>query len=175
MAPATSPRYTPFLLVQLLSTIMVTSETLIKETHMTFYLQDWVTGKNVTALPVAGRNKTSKPTDFDTIVVIDDAVTAGPKRSSPQVRRRAQGTYVNSMMDGTDVHLFFSNIFTNAEYNGSTLEIQGADRFSLNQREVSVVSGTGAFRFVRGYVVLTTVFFRNLNAVVQCNVTIRHY
>ena len=52
---------------------------------MTFYLQDWVTGKNATALPVAGRNKTSKPMDFSTIVVIDDAVTAGPKRSSPQV------------------------------------------------------------------------------------------
>lgn len=174
MAPATSPRYTPFLLVLLLSAIMVTSETLIKETHMTFYLQDWVTGKNATALPVAGRNKTSKPTEFGTVVVIDDAVTAGPKRSSPQVGR-AQGTYVNSMLDGTDVHLIFSIIFTNAKYNGSTLEIQGADRFSLNQREVSVVSGTGAFRFVRGYVVLSTVFFRNLNAVVQCNVTIRHY
>ena len=78
-------------------------------------------------------------------------------------------------MDGTDVHLFFSNIFTNAEYNGSTLEIQGADRFSLNHREVSVVSGTRAFRFVKGNVVLTTVFFRNPNAVVQCNATIRHY
>eukprot|EP00268_Persea_americana_P032040 TRINITY_DN31358_c0_g1_i1.p1 TRINITY_DN31358_c0_g1~~TRINITY_DN31358_c0_g1_i1.p1 ORF type:complete len:174 (+),score=3.60 TRINITY_DN31358_c0_g1_i1:47-568(+) len=173
MAPATSQRYTSFLLL-LLSAIMVTSETLIKETQMTFYLQDWVNGKTATALPVAGRNKTTKPTDFGTVVVIDDAVTAGPKRSSPQVGR-AQGIYVNSMLDGTDDHLIFSIIFTNAEYNGSTLEIQGADRFSLNQREVSVVSGTGAFRFVRGYVVLTTVFFRNLNAVVQCNVTIRHY
>lgn len=172
MAPATSPKYTPLLL--LLLAVLATSETIIRETHMMFYLQDWVTGKNATALPIARRNAKSKPTDFGTLVVIDDAVTAGPKRSSPQVGR-AQGIYVNSMLDGSDVHLAFSIIFTNAKYNGSTLEIQGADRFSLNRREVSVVSGTGEFRFVRGYAVMSTVFFRNLNAVVQCNVTLRHY
>ncbi|KAJ8633210.1 hypothetical protein MRB53_026546 [Persea americana] len=69
-----------------------------KKTKRVFYMQDWETGKNVTAVPVAGRN-----------------------------------------------------VFTNEKYNGSTIEIQGADRFFLKQREVSVVSGTGYFRFAQGF------------------------
>ncbi|XP_058103635.1 dirigent protein 1-like [Magnolia sinica] len=143
------------------------------ETNMVFYLQDWVTGPNVTAVPVAGL-KNSTVLGFGTITVIDDAVTEGIERNSTQVGR-AQGIYVNSALDGSDLHLAFSIVFTNEKYNGSTLEIQGADRWPLTQREVSVVSGTGMFRFVRGYAVLETAYFSGFNAVIKWNVTLRHY
>ena len=43
-----------------------------------------------------------------------------------------------------------SLVFTNKEYNSSTLEIQGVDRFYQKYREVSVVLGTGIFRLARG-------------------------
>ncbi|XP_077252028.1 dirigent protein 11-like [Tasmannia lanceolata] len=81
------------------------------------------------------------------------------------------------IQDSTDFHLAFLVVFTNEKYNGSTLEIQGSDRFMLKQREVSVVSGTGVFRFARGYAILETVKLDlgQLNAVIKFNVTVLHY
>ena len=148
-----------------------------KETKMVFYMQDWESGKNVTAVPVAGKNGTnSSVLNFATIVAVDDAITEGLDRRSKQIGR-AQGIYVNSALDASDLHLLFSIVFTNEKYNGSTIEIQGADRFFLKQREVSVVSGTGCFRFAKGFAVLETVYLdlANLNAVIKFNVTIHHY
>ncbi|RWR86319.1 dirigent protein 22 [Cinnamomum micranthum f. kanehirae] len=148
-----------------------------KKTKMVFYMQDWETGKNVTAVPVAGKNGTlSSILNFATVMVVDDAITEGQDRQSKQIGR-AQGIYVNSALDASDLHLLFSIVFTNKKYNGSTIEIQGADRFFLKQREVSVVSGTGYFRFAQGFAVLETVYLdlANLNAVIKFNVTIHHY
>ncbi|KAJ8626894.1 hypothetical protein MRB53_020201 [Persea americana] len=175
MAPGTLV-CTTFLLLCLSAIMGIThtAEVTIKETNMVFYLQDWVTGENVTAIPVAGQKPSSTAINFGTIMVIDDAVTERPERNSTQVGR-AQGVYVNSALDGSDFHLAFSIIFTNEMYKGSTLEIQGADRYLLNPREVSVVSGTGMFRFARGYALLETAYFSGLNAIVKFNVTIRQY
>ncbi|XP_077252027.1 dirigent protein 2-like [Tasmannia lanceolata] len=99
----------------------------LKETKMVFYLQDWVTGENATAIAVVGANgMNSNGLNFGTVTAINDVVTEGVDRKSNQVGR-ANGIYVNSALDGTDFHLLFSIVFTN-KYNGSTLEIQGADR-----------------------------------------------
>ncbi|RWR86324.1 reverse transcriptase [Cinnamomum micranthum f. kanehirae] len=149
----------------------------VKETEMVFYMQDWESGKNITAVPVAGRNGTlSSVLNFATVMVVDDAITEGQDRQSKQIGR-AQGIYVNSALDASDLHLLFSIVFTNEKYNGSTIEIQGADRFFLKQREVSVVSGTGYFRFAKGFAVLETVYLdlTNLNAVIRFNITVHHY
>ncbi|RWR86318.1 dirigent protein 2-like protein [Cinnamomum micranthum f. kanehirae] len=147
------------------------------ETEMVFYMQDWESGKNITAVPVSGRNGTlSSVLNFATVMVVDDAITEGQDRQSKQIGR-AQGIYVNSALDASDLHLLFSIVFTNEKYNGSTIEIQGADRFFLKQREVSVVSGTGYFRFAKGFAVLETVYLdlTNLNAVIRFNITVHHY
>ncbi|KAF3789426.1 hypothetical protein EJ110_NYTH18025 [Nymphaea thermarum] len=53
-------------------------------------------------------------------------------------------------------------------------EIQGADRYLQQKREVSVVSGTGEFRYARGYAVLETVELDAPNAVIKFNLTIRY-
>ncbi|XP_002270663.2 dirigent protein 2-like [Vitis vinifera] len=109
-------------------------------------MHDWETGANVTAIPIAGLPK--KPWavgTFATIIPIDDALTETIDRNSAQIGR-AQGIYVNSALDGSDLHFLMSVVFTNKQYNGSSLEIQGADRFFNKYREVSVVSGTGMFR-----------------------------
>lgn len=147
----------------------------MNETNMVFYLHDLFIGKNATAVAIAGRSKEATVTDFGTLTVIDDAVTEGPERTSARVGR-AQGIYVNSALDGSSAHLAFSVVFTNAKYNGSTLEIQGADRYLMNRREVSIVSGTGAFRLSKGYAVLETVYFsRSSNGVIKTHVTVYHY
>ena len=90
---------------------------------------------------------------------------------------RAHGIYVNSALDGFDLHLLMSLVFTNKEYSSSTLEIQGADRFYQIYREVSVVLGTRIFRLARGYTTLETVYLDipNSNAIIRWNVIVFHY
>ncbi|GMY09857.1 dirigent protein 22-like [Fagus crenata] len=148
----------------------------LKETNMMFYMQDWETSANATAIPVAGiPNERWWILGFGTVFATDDKLTMGIERNSSEVGR-AHGIYVNSALDGSDLHLLMSLVFTNKAYNGSTFEIQGADRFYLKYREVSVVSGTGIFRLARGYATLETVFLDipNSNAIVRWNVTVFH-
>ncbi|KAG9447591.1 hypothetical protein H6P81_013719 [Aristolochia fimbriata] len=150
---------------------------LTKETNLVFYMQDYETGKYASAAHVAGVNGTnSNVLKFGTVVVFDDPLTEGVDRLSKQLGR-AQGIYVNCALDGSDFHLLFSAVFTNEKYNGSTLEFQGADRFFLKQKEVSVVSGTGYFRFARGFAIMETAFLDlpNLNAAIKFTVTVQHY
>ncbi|XP_031490917.1 dirigent protein 1-like [Nymphaea colorata] len=158
-------------LLMMLSSSSFASEEEMGETNIVCYMHDLLTGKNVTAVPVT---LAANSTGFGTIVAIDDAVTEGPDRRSAIVGR-AQGIYIASALDSSDFHLVFSVVFTEGKHKGSTLEIQGADRYLQQKREVSVVSGTGEFRYARGYAVLETVELDPpLNAVIKFNLTIRY-
>jgi len=58
------------------------------------------------------------------------------------------------------MHLWqLSVVFTNLQYNGSSIEVEGVGRQREKFREVFVVSGTGKFRFVKGYAVFETACF----------------
>ncbi|KAF8369366.1 hypothetical protein HHK36_032625 [Tetracentron sinense] len=50
------------------------------------------------------------------------------------------------------------------------------DLFLMKEREFGIVSGTGFFRFVKGYAVMETEFMdsANLRAVLKLNVTVKH-
>nr|QQM18952.1 dirigent protein 17 [Kadsura heteroclita] len=156
----------------------------MQETKMVFYMQDWESppdfwkpGVNWTAVPIAGINgRFQNVLNFTSLFVMDNALTEGLDRNSKEMAR-GQGIYVNSALGGTDLHLIFSAVFTNEQYKGSTLEFQGADRWNYQYREVSVVSGTGLFRYARGYAILETVYLDivGFNAVIRFNVTVRHY
>ncbi|KAL5573363.1 hypothetical protein UlMin_022960 [Ulmus minor] len=147
----------------------------LKETSMVFYIHDY-TGRNSTTAPIAGVKKPFQVLDFGTALAVDDKLTEALDWNSPEVGR-ARGIYVNSALDGTDLHFMMSIVFTNKKYNGSTLEIQGSDRYTLKYREISVVSGTGQFRFAKGFVVLETVNYDapNMNAIIRGNLTVLHY
>ncbi|XP_058107063.1 dirigent protein 2-like [Magnolia sinica] len=163
-----------------LITILVSLEAKVikmKETNMVFYMQDWETGSNVTAISVAGLNGTnSSPLNFGTIAVLDDPITIGVDRYSKQIGR-ARGIFSASALDGSTIHRIFSFVFTDGEYKGSTLQIQGLEVYRTKRRELSVVSGTGLFRYARGYIVFESAFMDipNLNAVLKVTVTVRHY
>ncbi|KAK6918851.1 Dirigent protein [Dillenia turbinata] len=147
------------------------------KTNMVFYMHDWQSGNDSTAMPIAGvKSKPWNTVQFGTLFVIDDALTVGLDRASAQVGW-AHGVYVNSALDGSDLHLVLSLVFTSKEHNGSTLEIQGADRLFQKYREVSVVSGTGRFRFARGYATLETAFLdlKSADASIRWNLTVLHY
>ncbi|XP_059461546.1 dirigent protein 11-like [Corylus avellana] len=113
---------------------------------------------------------------FGTMIAVDDPVTEGPSIESKEIGR-SQGMYVNSQLDGKGLHMVFSVIFTDGEFKGSSLEIQGADIFSMKDREFGIVSGTGYFRFVKGYGIMETEFMdiANLRAVLKLNVTVKDF
>ncbi|KAA8524700.1 hypothetical protein F0562_011123 [Nyssa sinensis] len=149
----------------------------LKETNMVFYMHDIEGGTNITAIPVAGiPNKRWWILQFGTIYAADELLTEQYDSNSTQVGR-AHGIYVNSALDGSDLHFLLSLVFTNKAFNGSTLEIQGADRVFQKYREVSVVSGTGKFRLARGYAILETVYIDLVasNAIIRWNLTAYHY
>ena len=140
-------------------------------------MHDIESGHNFTANPVGGISQSRWwILGFGTVYACDDKLTEAYDWNSTQVGR-AQGIYVNSAVDGSDLHLLLSLVFTNKEFNGSTLEIEGANRFNQKYREVSVVSGTGKFRLARGFAILETVFLDQPNsvAILRWNVTVLHY
>ncbi|KAA8526518.1 hypothetical protein F0562_008279 [Nyssa sinensis] len=147
------------------------------ETKMSLYFQDYATGPNATAITVTGiPGRVWSYSSFGTIFVTDDPITESIDKNSPEIAR-GQGIYVTSSLDGANTLVLVSIVFTNREYNGSTLEIQGRSIQLASVREVSVVSGTGKFRFARGYATFETVYLDTSigYSVIRCNVTVLHY
>lgn len=85
--------------------------------------------------------------------------------------------YVTAGLDGMNSHVMISLVFTNEEYGGSTLQIQGISKQFEPVREVAVVTGTGKFRFARGYATFETHFLDlpTQYAIIRCNDTVQHY
>ncbi|KAE8075917.1 hypothetical protein FH972_014598 [Carpinus fangiana] len=75
------------------------------------------------AAGVAGNARTF--TQFGTVFVTDDFITESADPNSPAEVGCAQGMYVTAGLDGLNLHVMISTVFTNKEYSGSTLEIQG--------------------------------------------------
>jgi hypothetical protein len=147
------------------------------QTNLVIYVHDHFTGEDSTAATIAGKTGlTSSILHFGTVAIVDDPVTEGPTMDSKLIGR-AQGAYINSQLDGKALYMVFSVIFTAGEYRGSTLEIQGSDIFTTKEREFGIVSGTGYFRFVKGYGIMETEFMDlvNLRAILKLNVTVKHY
>ncbi|PRQ52757.1 putative plant disease resistance response protein [Rosa chinensis] len=147
-----------------------------KETHMSMFLQDFLTGPNVTDIPVAGvAGKLWAFNQFGTLYVNDNPLTEGPSPQSAEVGR-APGIFMASALDGSSGLVAFSVVFTNKEYNGSTIEILGNSKILDPVRELSVASGTGKFRFARGYATLETYFLDIPRAysIVRLNITVEH-
>ncbi|XWS16259.1 hypothetical protein CRYUN_Cryun34aG0069700 [Craigia yunnanensis] len=149
----------------------------IKETNMTVYFHDYSSGgPNSTDLPVVGfPGKIWSFLDFGTLAVIDDLITEGPELTSATVGR-GQGITVSVSLDGLNAYVSFSFVFTNEAYNGSTIQVLGNSNQLKAVREYSVVSGTGKFRYARGYATFETILFDNSTSysLVRVNVSVRH-
>ncbi|KAI3823562.1 hypothetical protein L1987_05001 [Smallanthus sonchifolius] len=167
----------PLIAIPILYWVYTYPKNKYKQTNLVLYVHDYHTGDDKSVITVAGKDgPTTSILHFGTLLATDNPVTLGLDPGSNEVGR-AQGMYINSQLDGKAVFMTFSIVFTDGEYKGSTLEIQGADRFLVKEREFSVVSGTGYFRFVRGYGIMTTEFLdlQNLRALLKFNITVRHY
>lgn len=142
-------------------------------TQLLFYMHDVTLGPNATAIPVAAPLGNSTVPGFGTVFVIDDALTEGPSPNSRLIGR-AQGMYIADSLKDYSLMLLFTVVLKSGEHNGSTISIQGADRIDLPLREVSVVGGTGRFRFARGYAGIMTHSLDATTAVLKLNVTVIH-
>ena len=173
-------RVTNLFLVLVLATVTYLAKAAdLNETQLSLYFQDISAfgNPNATVIPVAGiAGKAWTFTQFGTVFVTDDYITETSDPNSPEVGR-AQGMYVTAGLDGLNSHVMISIVFTNKEYNGSTIQIQGVSKQFEAVREVAVVAGTGKFRFARGYATFET-YFLDIPAqysVIWCNVTVQHY
>ncbi|OMO66380.1 Plant disease resistance response protein [Corchorus olitorius] len=149
----------------------------LKETKISVYFHDHFSGDpNATDVPVVGlAGKSWAWNQFGTVFVMDDLVTEGPEPTSPTVGR-LQGTYITASLDGLRVSTSFSLVFTNEAYNGSTIQIVG----NVNQldivEEYGVASGTGKFRYAKGYAIFEIISFRTkVYTVLRLNASILHY
>ncbi|RDX92758.1 Dirigent protein 2, partial [Mucuna pruriens] len=172
MAPSFSALSFSLLLV---SISMVCNGQVPFQSTMVFYLQDIGAGPNATVTPVTGINGREGSYDqFGTIFAVDDPMMMSPNPISTQVGR-AQGMLIVSAHDASNVNVVLSIVFTNLQYSGSTLEIQGIIHQRESYKEVSVVSGTGRFRFARGYAALETVFYdaQSAHSIIRLTITLR--
>ncbi|KAM0958842.1 hypothetical protein ACFX15_023494 [Malus domestica] len=140
-------------MVLAMATFPVRASRKSKETQLSFYFQDISTGPNARDFPFVGVDRNS--------------ASVG----------RVQGSSMTSGLDGRNALVLLSIVFTDKKHNGSTLEIQGTSKQFEEIRELSVVSGSGKFRFVRGYTTFETVVvdLPNSYAVIRCNVTVKHH
>ncbi|CAL5211704.1 unnamed protein product [Lathyrus oleraceus] len=144
------------------------------QSTLVFYLQDVGKGPKATVSPVIGINgKVWSYNTFGTIFVVDDPVTLSPSPFSTLIGK-AQGTITVTSQDGANVNIVLSIVFNDVQYAGSTLEIQGTSRQRDNLRELGVVSGTGRFRFARGFAVFETISYdpTSSESVIRLTVTL---
>ncbi|KAL2320890.1 hypothetical protein Fmac_029859 [Flemingia macrophylla] len=122
-----------------------------KLTHIRVYLHDILSGTNPSAVRIAQAESTStSPSFFGQLVMVDDPLTDGPEPESQEVGR-AQGVYGFADQGEIGLSVFFNFVFSQGEFNGSTLSVMGRNVVQAEVREMSIVGGSGAFRFARGY------------------------
>ncbi|KAI3445103.1 hypothetical protein Pfo_001768 [Paulownia fortunei] len=142
-----------------------------KTTHLHFYFQDQVSGKNPTAVKIIGEGF-----GFGTTFMIDDALTQGPERDS-KIIGRAQGMYSLAAQNDMALLMVVTFAFTEGKYNGSSISMLGRNHVFDDVREMPIVGGSGLFRFARGYALAHTVWLdpKTGDASVEYNVSVTHF
>ncbi|KAJ4916441.1 Dirigent protein 2 [Raphanus sativus] len=146
-----------------------------KLTHLHFYFHDVISGDKPTAIrvtvpPVVNSSAVSS---FGVVVIADIPLTEGPDRSSKEIGR-AQGMYASTDMNTLSFTMVFNLVFTEGEFNGSTVSMYGRNPIFSKVREFPIIGGTGAFRLARGYAQADTYSISGLDAVVEYNVFVSH-
>lgn len=146
-----------------------------KLSHLHFFFHDVTGGPNQTAVQVVAAPAANKsPSGFGAVVVIDDPLTEHPEGTS-KVVGRAQGIYAYASQTELGLLMTLNFVFTQGEYNGSTISVLGRNTVFSTVREMPVVGGSGLFRFARGYAQARTHSMTEFEAIVEYNVYLFHY
>ncbi|XP_002962783.2 dirigent protein 23 [Selaginella moellendorffii] len=120
---------------------------------ISFYLQDLffpTPGVNVTtAIVLPGTNNA---TMFGMVAIIDDKLTEGPSIDSKLVGR-AKGILAFDSISNISL---LASITLELEGRDGNINLLGQNRAPDPQREISIVGGSGEFRFVQGFATLRT-------------------
>ncbi|XP_050370370.1 dirigent protein 22-like [Argentina anserina] len=148
-----------------------------KLTHLRLYWHDVVDGPNPSVVTIVRPLSNSSQTRFGLIRMIDNALTQGPEPSSKLVGR-SQGFYGSASQGAVSLLMIDNFAFIQGKYNGSAITIMGRNSIFNKVRELSVVGGSGVFRFARGYALATTLSFnvsKSDDAIVEYNIYVLHY
>ncbi|PON76177.1 Disease resistance response protein [Parasponia andersonii] len=148
-----------------------------KLTHLHFYIQDVVSGRNPSFVQVAEAATTNASSvSFGMVTVVDELLTAGPEPTSKQVGR-VQGMIAFASQSEVGLLMTLNYVFTEGKYNGSTISILGRKANSLTVNEMPIVGGSGLFKFARGYAQLRPYKFNatSSDAVFEYNFYVLHY
>lgn len=111
-----------------------------------------------TAVTIAKASTTdTSPTIFGLLDTRDDPLTAGPEETSARLGY-AQGISAAASLEEISSFDPYTFVFTNKEYNGSTLAVIGSCPILSPSCEAAVVGGTGDFRLARGVVTARTYY-----------------
>ncbi|KAF8711143.1 hypothetical protein HU200_029151 [Digitaria exilis] len=145
-----------------------------KETRLRVYWHDVLSGNNATAVTVAeGPLTNTSATQFGKVIVIDDALTLEPNLTTSKIIGHAEGIYVSAGKDTLSLMMAMNFVFIDGPYNGSSIAIFGPNFAERKVREMSVIGGTGVFRFARGYVEIMT-WSNTVDTTVQYDIFVRH-
>ncbi|XP_038875321.1 dirigent protein 20-like [Benincasa hispida] len=144
--------------------------------HLRLYWHDVLSGDNPTSMEIIPPISNKFHSGFGYIRMIDNALTEEQDRSS-KLLGRAQGFYASASQDKVALLMAMNFVFTSGKYNGSSISLFGRNPWMENLRELSVIGGSGLFRFARGYAQLHTVELdiAKGNAVVEYNIYLFHY
>nr|XP_043611915.1 dirigent protein 21-like [Erigeron canadensis] len=148
-----------------------------KLTHLHFYFHEVISGRPPTVVQVAEAATTnSSKTGFGTTYVADNPLTVGPELTS-KIVGRGQGMSASADLNDFGYLWVFNLVFGEGKYNGSTLSLLGRNAVLAPVREMSIVGGTGFFRFARGYALTKTQFSNpsNGDSTVEYDVFVIHY
>ncbi|CAL4984872.1 unnamed protein product [Urochloa decumbens] len=116
----------------------------------------------------------SSPRQFGDVVVLNNALTEGPRGDSARVGT-AQGFAVRVSEGGIVSHLTMHMVLDAGEHRGSSVTANGRIDMDATVRESVIIGGTGKFRFARGYM-LTRNYDYDLarGGVVEIDVYVQH-
>nr|GME04404.1 dirigent protein 22-like [Ipomoea batatas] len=146
-----------------------------KLSHFRFYWHDIVSGRNPSSVTVVPPPRNSS-TGFGVVNMIDNPLTLRPELSSKMVGK-AQGLYASAAQQEVGLLMVMNFAFVEGKYNGSTFTVVGRNAVFHAVREMSVIGGSGLFRFARGYVQARTHSFdlESGDATVQYDAYVMHY
>lgn len=149
-----------------------------KLTKLHFYFHDILGGENPSAITVVQPNSTivRSATSFGLIRMMDDVLTVGPKPDS-KILGRAQGIYASASLESFNLLMTLNLVFTDGEYNGSSLSVLGHNPAFEKYREIPILGGSGYFRFARGIATAHTVSYNvtSQGVAVEYHVLVLHY
>ncbi|CAO2141439.1 unnamed protein product [Urochloa humidicola] len=116
----------------------------------------------------------SSPRQFGDVVVLNNALTEGPRGDSARVGT-VQGFAVRVSEGGIVSHLTMHMVLDAGEHWGSSVTANGRIDMDATVRESVIIGGTGKFRFARGYM-LTRNYDYDLarGGVVEIDVYVQH-